>query len=217
MERSRRRQAGEDVPARYEVALLNRDGQTFFVHNRVESIYSLASLVQKLVRLYAVALELPVSVASRSTQRSADAATPETIAFMAREARGLICLALGKAETVSPLPESLKRVGPCLKHPVFNRYRSETELRYLVGTGVSAAAIDCTLRAERKPPTRQHGSSCPSREEEPGAGVPGAGGAGRRRGARPRGGNRGRRGRGGGGNSTPVLRSGDGAIQLIAQ
>jgi glycine dehydrogenase len=41
-------------------------------------------------------------------------------------------LAYTAVEAISPLPESLKRVGPCLKHPVFNRYRSETEmLRYL--------------------------------------------------------------------------------------
>jgi glycine dehydrogenase len=32
----------------------------------------------------------------------------------------------------SAIPDALKRSGPCLKHPIFNRYRSETELlRYL--------------------------------------------------------------------------------------
>jgi len=32
----------------------------------------------------------------------------------------------------SAIPETLQRRGPCLKHPVFNRYRSETELlRYM--------------------------------------------------------------------------------------
>ncbi len=50
------------------------------------------------------------------------------------------------AEAESPLPDAALRRGPCLRHPVFRRYRSETEMmRYLRRLADRDLALDRTM------------------------------------------------------------------------
>jgi len=58
--------------------------------------------------------------------------TPATIEALWRACGGIMSYSEVESGAESAIPETLSRKGACLKHPVFSRYRSETELlRYM--------------------------------------------------------------------------------------